>query len=176
MIFKYNCDKIISQKNNGGKKMAKKKNLKIHIPAFIALGLGIIAFFMMFLDAVSYPAVVTSVEYTGAQLVFGDKDLALTFNIMLFLAFVLPIAGGVLTLLGGDSFLFKILSTACFVVAAVFLFMATVYAPIGMSDAAAEIFKHMDTTLCVGPIIAGILSILGAIVCFFKKTIAKKFS
>ena len=175
MIFKYNCDIIISQKNNGGKKMAKKKNLKIHIPAFIALGLGIIAFFMMFLDAVSYPAVVTSVEYTGAQLVFGDKDLALTFNIMLFLAFVLPIAGGVLTLLGGDSFLFKILSTACFVVAAVFLFMTTVYAPISFGDAS-EIVKEANAKLCAGPIIAGILSILGAIVCFFKKTIAKKFS
>lgn len=154
--------------------MAKKKNLKIHIPAFIALGLGIVAFCMMFLDAVSYPALITSVDFTGAQLVFGDKDLSLTFNIMLFLAFVLPIAGGILCLLGGDSFIFKIASTACFVVAAVFLFMATVYAPISFGDGA-DLMKEAKVELCAGPIIAGILSILGAVVCFFKKTIAKQF-
>ena len=160
-----------------------KKSLKTYIPGAIALVLGIAAFCMMFLDAVKYSAdaIVTtlSYEYSGSQLAFGyvEKDITiLNFNFMVFLAFFLPLAGGILGLLSGKSFILKIIATACFVVGAVFMFSTTGFANIGMSDSQAELVKHMDVALCAGPIIGGVISVLGAVVCFFKKSIAKMFS
>ncbi len=162
--------------------MAKKKNLKLYIPGAIALVFGIAAFCMMFLDAVKYSADLlvakTSYQYTGAQLAFGYTEGSieiLSFNFMIFISFLLPVIGGVLCLLSGDSFILKIAATACFVVGAAFLFAIGGYAPIGMSDAQAAIVENLDVSLCAGPIVAAILSILGAIVSFFKKTIAKQF-
>ena len=84
-------------------------------------------------------------------------------------------AGGILGLLSGKSFILKIIATACFVVGAVFMFSTTGFANIGMSDSQAELVKHMDVALCAGPIIGGVISVLGAVVCFFKKSIAKMF-
>lgn len=163
--------------------MGKKKNLKTYIPGAIALVLGIVAFCMMFAQAVKYTAdagiLSASYSYSGAQLAFGytkESTEILSFNIMMFLAFVLPLAGGVLGLLSGKSFILRIAATACFVVGAVFLFSTTAYATIGMADFQKEIVKHLDVSLCAGPIVAAIVSILGAVVCFFKKTIAKQFS
>ena len=166
--------------------MGKKKSLKTYIPGAIALVLGIAAFCMMFLDAVKYSAdaIVTTVsyKYSGSQLAFGYKETALSqdvtilnFNFMVFLAFLLPLAGGILGLLSGKSFILKIIATACFVVGAVFMFSTTGFANIGMSDSQAELIKHMDVALCAGPIVGGVISILGAVVCFFKKSIAKAF-
>ncbi|RXZ61405.1 hypothetical protein ESZ91_03170 [Candidatus Borkfalkia ceftriaxoniphila] len=166
--------------------MGKKKSLKTYIPGAIALVLGIAAFCMMFLDAVKYSAdaIVTTVsyKYSGAQLAFGYKETVLnqditilSFNFMVFLAFVLPLAGGILGLLSGKSFILKIIATACFVVGAVFLFSTAGFATIGMSDSQAEVVKHADAALCAGPIVGGVISVLGAVVCFFKKSIAKMF-
>ena len=167
--------------------MGKKKSLKTYIPGAIALVLGIAAFCMMFLDAVKYSATALGVtadlaKFSGSQLAFGYKETVLnqditilSFNFMVFLAFVLPLAGGILGLLSGKSFILKIIATACFVVGAVFMFSTTGFANIGMSDSQAELVKHMDVALCAGPIIGGVISVLGAVVCFFKKSIAKMF-
>ena len=90
--------------------MGKKKSLKTYIPGAIALVLGIAAFCMMFLDAVKYSATALGVtadlaKFSGSQLAFGYKETVLnqdipilSFNFMVFLAFVLPLAGGILGL------------------------------------------------------------------------------
>ena len=163
--------------------MAKKK-VKTFIPGAIALVLGIATFCMMFLQAISYGEIGgESIGYTGAQLAFGYKqDLIVTdvtvwsFNIMILLAFALPLIGGILSLLTGNGLIMKIVTTACFVVGAVFLFSLTGYLGIGDGEGLGSIIGSNGAKLAVGPIVAGVLAILGAVVCFFKGTIAKKFS
>ena len=163
-----------------------KKNLKYYIPGAIALVLGIATFCMMFLDAVKYTAdlVITSASYsyTGAQLAFGYSESVgsvsteiLSFNIFALLAYLLPLIGGVLALLLKNGLLTKVLTTACFVVGAVLLFSIVGYAKMGMSEAQQTLVENMNNAMGVGAIIAAILSIIGAVVCFFKGTIAKMF-
>lgn len=167
--------------------MAKKKNLKMFIPGAIACVFGIAAFCMMFLNAVQMSVSIGGATwesgdtFTGAQLAFGYKTegllggetTVLNFNIMIFLGFALPLIGGVLALLFKNGFLTKIITTACFVVGAVFLFCTVAFMSIGLPDGAKEFFDADSWKLSAGPIVAGVLAILGAVVCFFKGTIAK---
>ena len=171
--------------------MAKKKNLKMFIPGAIACVFGIAAFCMMFLNAVQMSVSIGGATwesgdtFTGAQLAFGYKTegllggetTVLNFNIMIFLGFALPLIGGVLALLFKNGFLTKIITTACFVVGAVFLFSTTGFTAISLGEEAKDgILLLYKEELAVGPIIAGILAIIGAAVCFFKGTIAKALS
>ena len=166
-----------------------KKGPKYYIPGGIALVFGIAAFCMMFLTAVTYSAnlLVTDVSYsyTGMQLAFGYTETVgegsilettttiLNFNFMAFLAFLLPIVGGILALLFQNGLITKIVTTACFVVGAVFLFSMVGFATIGMAEFQQNVVAEMTASLGIGPIIGAILAILGAIVCFFKGSIAK---
>ncbi len=168
-----------------------KKNLAYFIPGAIALVFGVAACCMMFLVAVEYSKdlIIAQAEYsyTGAQIAFGYKQtigegsLSMTtsilqFNLMAFLAFFLPAIGGLLALLFKNGLITKIVTTACFVVGAVFLFTISAYATVGMEAAQQEIVSHMTASLGIGPILGGIFAIIGAFVCFFKGTIAKTFS
>lgn len=165
-----------------------KKNLKYYIPGAIALVFGIAAFCMMFLEAVKYTADLlitkTSYSYTGMQIAFGYKETMgsgalsvettiLNFNFLALLAFLLPVIGGVLALVFKNGLITKIVTTACFVAGAVLIFSIVGYAGMGMSDAQKALVENLTPTLCAGPIVGGILSALGAFVCFFKGTIAK---
>ena len=160
-----------------------KKNLKYFIPGAIALVLGIVAFCMMFLPAVTYTDKLglTNFSIKGSQLTFGDKleifDVeTLNFNIMMLLGFGLPLIGGVLALLFKNGLITKIITTACFVVGAVFLFSTTGFTAISMTqDAKDLLLLGYNESLAVGPIVAGVVSIIGAAVCFFKGTLAKMF-
>ena len=160
-----------------------KKNLKYFIPGAIALVLGIVAFCMMFLPAVTYTDKLglTNFSIKGSQLTFGDKlenfDVeTLNFNIMMLLGFGLPVIGGVLALLFKNGLITKIITTACFVVGAVFLFSTTGFTAISMTqDAKDLLLLGYNESLAVGPIVAGVVSIIGAAVCFFKGTLAKMF-
>ncbi len=165
--------------------MAKKSKIKMYVPGAIALILGVATFCMMFLDAVTYTGKIlgTNFSFSGMQLAFGSKIEViegvsvseLSFNIMTTLAFFLPLIGGVISLITGKSFLGKILATACFVVGAVFLFSTTGFTSIsyGSTEVKDGILLVYNESLAVGTIIAGILAIIGAVVCFFKGTIAK---
>ena len=162
-----------------------KKNLKLFIPGAIALVLGIVAFCMMFVDAVTYSVKLLGSEFsfTGMKLAFGGEIEvvsgvsidALEFNIMTTLAFILPLVGGVLALLFKNGLITKIITTACFVLGAVFLFSTTGFTAIslGGQDAKDALTAVCEEKLAVGPIVAGVLSVIGAVVCFFKATIAK---
>ena len=161
--------------------MAKKK-VNYYIPGAIALLLGIATFCMMFLNAVTYTDKLGLTEFSikGSQLVFGDKlenfDVeTLKFNIMTLLGFALPLIGGVLALLFKNGLITKIVTTACFVVGAVFLFSTTGFTAISLTQDVKDVITlAYDEKLAVGPILGGIFAILGAVVCFFKGTIAKK--
>ena len=180
-MIKY-CQIIFS----GGFIVGKKEsNLKTYIPGAIAFVLGIAAFCMMFLPAVQYSATALNTtknlySYTGSQLAFGYSESVLAssitilnFNFLIFLSFLLPVVGGVFGLIGGKSFIFKIVATACFVGGAVLLFTTAASATIGMTDTQKELVSKLDASLMAGPIVAAVLCVLGAVVCFFKKTIAK---
>ena len=166
-----------------------KKGIKYYIPGGIALVLGIAAFCMMFLTAVTYSADLgianTSYSYTGMQLAFGSSETIgegsalettttiLTFNFMVFIAFLLPLIGGILAVLFQNGLLTKIVTTACFVVGAVFLFSIVGFATIGMEEFQQALVEELSASLGIGPIIGAVLAILGAVVCFFKGSIAK---
>ena len=163
-----------------------KKNLKLFIPGAIALVLGIVAFCMMFVTGVTYTDKLVgkaSLSISGMKLAFGGEIEvvsgfsidALEFNIMTTLAFILPLVGGVLALLFKNGLITKIVTTACFVLGAVFLFSTTGFTAIslGGQDAKDALTAVCEEKLAVGPIVAGVLSVIGAVVCFFKGTIAK---
>ena len=166
-----------------------KKGIKYYIPGGIALVLGIAAFCMMFLTAVTYSADLgianTGYSYTGMQLAFGYSETIgegsvlettttiLTFNFMVFIAFLLPLIGGILAVLFQNGLLTKIVTTACFVVGAVFLFSIVGFATIGMEEFQQALVEELSASLGVGPIIVAVLAILGAVVCFFNGSIAK---
>lgn len=167
-----------------------KHGLKYYIPGGIALIFGIAAFCMMFLTAVSYSRdgvlVDTSYSYTGAQLAFGYTEsigegafevstTILNFNFMAFIAFLLPLVGGILALLFQNGLVTKIVTCACFVVGAVFLFSMVGFATIGMEEFQQAVVEELSASLGAGPIIGAILAILGGVVCLFKGSIAKAF-
>lgn len=157
-----------------------KKGVKYYIPGAIALVFGIAAFCMMFLEGVKYSADLiiaqTSYSYTGAQLAFGYTEESVTilsFNFMAFLAFLLPVIGGLIAVLFKNGLITKIVSTACFVVGAVFLFSMVGFATIGMSDFQLAIVEQLNPSLGVGCIVGAVLSIIGGAICLFKGSIAK---
>ena len=167
-----------------------KHGLKYYIPGAIALLFGIAAFCMMFLTAVSYSNGGTiadvSYSYTGAQLAFGyTKTIGegafevsttiLNFNFMAFIAFLLPLVGGILAVLFQNGLVTKIVTCACFVVGAVFLFSMVGFATIGMEEFQQAVVEELSASLGVGPIVGAILAILGGVVCLFKGSIAKAF-
>lgn len=167
-----------------------KHGLKYYIPGGIALIFGIAAFCMMFLTAVSYSnggtIVDVSYSYTGAQLAFGYTEsigegalevstTILNFNFMAFIAFLLPLVGGILALLFQNGLVTKIVTCACFAVGAAFLFSMVGFATIGMEELQQTAIEGMTASLGVGPIIGAILAILGGVVCLFKGSIAKAF-
>ena len=164
--------------------MAKKSKLNYYIPGAIALLFGIAAFCMMFLDAVTYVGKIggSSFSITGMDLAFGSKNTdfpgvtieLLQFNIMVTLAFVLPLVGGIISLISGKSFIIKIIATACFVVGAVFLFSTTGFTAISLgSDVKDGVLLLFNEKLAIGAILVGIFAIIGAVVTFFKGSIAK---
>ena len=178
--------------------MAKKKKYSYFIAGGIALLFGIAAFCMMFLPAVTFNLADSTTDgWTGAQLAFGYKETypligevtILNFNILVFLAFALPLIGGLLALIFKNGLITKIVTTACFVIGAVLLFSIVGLSGIGrismdeeniLSEAINsilnELYNAIDNTkgLGIGAILGGVFAVIGAVVCFFKGTIAKK--
>lgn len=178
--------------------MAKKKDTSIRIVGAFALVLGIVAFCMMFVAAAKCDDLITvgvlklfglDESLTGAQIAFGYKngdEPVLNFNIVAFLGFLLPLIGGVLALLFKNGLITKIVTTGCFVAGAVMLFTIVAALDVGFLSTESEWFNDQlqelydrikeQFVLGAGAIAGGVLSIVGAVVCFFKGTIAKIFS
>lgn len=147
----------------------KTKKLLPLIVSGVALLFGIVAFCLMFADAVK----VVGVTYTGNQIAFGltTKSLflgdmqILGFNFLAFLAYLLPLIGGVLGLVFSKSKLFSIISAALFAVGAVLIFMIGTIFPISIQDETISnaIANHAKIELLAATIVAGILAIIGAL-------------
>lgn len=160
-----------------------KNGLKYYIPGAIALVFGIAAFCMMFLEGVKYSADLiiaqTSYSYTGAQLAFGyteESATILSFNFMAFIAFLLPVIGGLIAVLFKNGLIAKVVSVACFAAGAVLMFSMVGFATIGMSDLQISVVENLDASLGVGCIVGAVLSIIGGAICLFKGSIANALS
>ena len=177
--------------------MAKKKDTSIRIVGAFALVLGIVAFCMMFVDCVKFELLGVATSLTGSKIAFGYtvtqniiigevSATVLNFNVLAFLGFLLPLAGGVLALLFKNGLITKIVTTGCFVAGAVMLFTIVASLDVGFLSTDSEGFNDRlqelynlikeQFVLGAGAIAGGVLSIVGAVVCFFKGTIAKIFS
>ena len=177
--------------------MAKKKDTSIRIVGAFALVLGIVTFCMMFVAAATYDGFGSGIlevfgletSLTGSQIAFGYKSgdmQVLNFNIVAFLGYFLPLVGGVLALLFKNGLITKIVTTGCFVAGAVMLFTIVASLDVGFLSTESEGFNNQlqqlydlikeNFVLGAGAIAGGVLSIVGAVVCFFKGTIAKIFS
>lgn len=161
--------------------MAKKKSKKTkNLYSLLALVFGIVAFCMMFLDAVTIPTQLsellgTTPVFKGHEAVFGlTKDtilgevVILNFNIVALVAFLLPVAGGVIAYLFKNK-LFSLVAILCFVVGAIAMFAFPSIFVMGLErEVEAELVE-----LCAGPILAGICSAIGAVSVCARSYLAK---
>ena len=177
--------------------MAKKKDVRIRIVGGVACVLGIVAFCLMFATAVNFNGSLSGAlaliapdleSFTGSELVFGcslGEIEILQFNFVALLAFLLPLVGGVLALLFKNGLITKIVTTGCFVAGAVLLFCLTTYMSVGFLSPEGidgtfleDLYDAISGQFALsgGAIAAGVISIVGAVLCFFKGTIAKLFA
>ncbi len=158
--------------------MAKKKSQKIELSLILRVAvliLGIVTICFGFLDGVKFTLETTYINteelYTSFEVMFGKEDV-FAFSFMTLLAFILPLAGGVLML-----FKNKILNIAgiiCFVVGAVFLFLVPNFIVFVEESAVVLILENYTRSLAVGTILSAIMAILGAIISAYVTFFIKK--
>lgn len=123
------------------KKKSKKKNLLSQYGNFAILIFTVAVIVAFFLQNAKITSEWFGVlgEFSGMQLAFGYSEkvasisvAVLDFSIMALLAYLLPVAGLVLTFLFKDGgFIINIVTLACFVVGAVLLFLIPSFAIVG---------------------------------------------
>ncbi len=134
----------------------------------IALLIGLIASAMIFLPALKYPDVDTT--YTGIQVATGVTifnlgpiaDGKIPFNFLALLAFVLPAIAGLVMFTTPKN---ALLSIIFFIAAAVLLFILPTYIVINVTAFGGSGVTDIDIdwVLQIGAIVAGSLSVLGAV-------------
>ena len=158
--------------------MASKKKFGLN---FILSGSAIV-FAIVTIILLCAPAM----EYTGwglmenkismASVAFGDKDNGLAFSFLIFLPYVLLLAGivlNVLNMLGKGGKIVPVIATVCYVVGAIlfFLVMQTFCLAVTdgiegeLKDAFVKNGKELITEACtlgLGAIFSGVLSLLSA--------------
>ena len=142
------------------KKKTKSKKVDLSVVLrIVALVLGVAAFCFAFLASVKFTGKIIGTEttLTGFEVMFGKENLT-GFSILTLLAFVLPLAGGVLVIL--KSKLLNIVSLICFVAGAVMLFIVPSFVVL----VEGSLFIAYDAYLAVGTILAAVVSILGAFI------------
>lgn len=154
-----------------------KKNSMMKYAGFVAILLALAAIGFMFAPAIVYGTGDDPTTYTAFQTMFGytsksgDRIVVtrtwLDFSFMNLLTLILIAAGIVLSimkmLMGGKSKLFTLITTACFIVAGVFLFMTVTFTVPHVSDNAAERLGDLsksNMTLGWGAIVAAICSLI----------------
>lgn len=154
-----------------------KKNSMMKYAGFVAILLALAAIGFMFAPAIVYGTGDDPTTYTAFQTMFGytsksgDRIVVtrtwLDFSFMNLLTLILIAAGIVLSimkmLMGGKSKLFTFITTACFIVAGVFLFMTVTFTVPHVSDNAAERLGDLsksNMTLGWGAIVAAICSLI----------------
>ena len=149
----------------------KKKSNNKSILKLVALVLGVGAVLLGLLKCVTFidKLLETETSFTGFQIMFGYVEEIkagntvistiehLTFSFMALLAFVLPLAGGILTL--PKNKILNFIAIGCFIVGAVLLFLLPSFAITEMYVA-----KLCTSSLAIGAVLSAIASILGALV------------
>lgn len=154
--------------------MAKKKSknsVKIELSLvlrIVALVLGVAAVCFGFLQSVSYTGKLlgTETSLTGFEVMFGKEKYA-SFSFMTFVAFLLPLAGGVLMVFKNK--LLNIIALVCFVVGAVLLFLVPNFVVLVENS----LLGAYTSKLAVGSILSAVASILGAGVAGYVTFLAK---
>ena len=178
--------------------MAKKKGLNLGlILCGAAALLGLVAVLMLFAPNLtsSYKNVVTGkeviTEYSGLETVFGAEHKStvagqetstqiFVFSFLSFIPYILALVGvafAVIAALGKLGKIAPIVAAACFVVAAVFFFIAVPTCALNVSDkATAEDISKLKEGLSLGAgvIVAGIFSILSALASAATLVLKKK--
>ena len=152
--------------------MAKKKSANLALGPvfkFVALAMGLVVIAFAFLNVVSFTidfiATSTTTSYTGFQAIFGysvSKEVLgstvtttyLGFSIMNLLAYLLPLAGGILMMFK-NKFM-NLIGTLLFVVGTVFLFLVPNFT-------VTEYYANATRALGVGAILSAVASILGTL-------------
>ncbi len=153
--------------------MAKKKSKSSKVDLslvlrVVALVLGVGALCFGFLASVKFTGKILGTEptLTGFEVMFGKENLV-GFSILTLVAFVLPLAGGILMLF--KSKLLNIIATACFVAGAIMLF----FVPSFVVLVKGSLFVAYDAGLAVGTILSAVASILGTLVAGYVTFVAK---
>lgn len=156
-------------------KRRKKSSLPIGtLLTGIACIMGIAAVCMMFLDAIE---TALGTVYTGVQTAFGYteslgpiKTEILSPNVLAMLAYLLPVAGIVVALVGIKSKLLSLISCAIFAVAGVFAFLMTTTFP---ATVIGSDWVQIEASLAIGAILCGVFSLIAA-ACELLRLVFKK--
>ena len=151
------------------------KALKKWFP-LISLVAGVLALVMIFHTAVKFEMMGEAENYNGLTAAFGNKDKGFDFSILLTLAYVLPVAGGVLAFLGAKkgNKIMAYVAIACFVVGAIFLFCAVNFTQLAGVSGAIEKETKKLFDLGIGAILAAIFSLLGAVAVVLDTFVVKE--
>ena len=154
--------------------------------------LGLVSILMMFAPGVQYTVDAgllgkSVTAYTGAQITFGYTEKTGTplgeisakvfnFSFMNLLTYILVLAGLVLAVL---AIVFKCkyiapVAAGCFLIAGIFYFLAVPFCAPAIENSDALATYKEALSLGAGAIVAGILSIISAVLCVLKTLVFKK--
>ncbi|MDE6667236.1 MAG: hypothetical protein K2K38_02675 [Clostridia bacterium] len=157
--------------------MASKKKFGLNlIFSGSAIVFAIITIILLCAPAMTYTGKLTENSVSMASVAFGNKDDGLAFSFLIFLPYLLLLAGivlNVLNILGKGGKILPIVATVCYVVGAIlfFLVMQTfcIAVPEGLEgelkDAYIKHGKELITEACdlgLGAIFSGVLSLVSA--------------
>jgi hypothetical protein len=147
------------------------KNIKFDLVSFITLIIGIIATIMIFFPALT--ASDSNSTFLGYEVAFGTEFVSLgsfgsgqiAFSPLGILAYLAPLFASFIALFMKKG---KFISLILFTISAVLLFTLPAYtkATITILNTVTDI--QVDWAMSYGLIIAGVLSILGVIVCLYS--------
>jgi len=155
-----------------------KKKLR-SILSICALVLGVLTFLMMFMEVGGAKGM--DGGFKGSEIVFGYKEKVagltaelLKFNFVALLAFVLPLAGGIVGFIAGrkENKMLTWIAAALFLVGFILIILLPVYWDMAAANKMiAEKLKMLDIKVLFGGILAGVFALLGAGACVARNII-----
>ena len=133
-----------------------KNNLSWGTTVFATIA-GVVAFFLIFADAVHYTGLIFGSSFTGLQVALGYTVNDITvFNASagIILGYVLPLVGACVALIGKGNKVLTLLASAMLLTGGVLLLCATSLLNGGSVGV---------PSLAAGPIAAGVIAILGGV-------------
>ena len=134
--------------------------------------MGVLAFLMMFLKAGG----IDGEGYKGSEIVFGVEEMGvqvLGFNFVAFIAYLLPIAGGVMALLAilKENKMFNWIAAGLFVLGMIMMFLMPTYWCMAAHENLKPMLEKLEIEILVGGVLAVIFEVLGAAACIVKNVL-----